>query len=229
MLRPRAADAVAIVTRGEPRAQYRAAGVPGEPLPYEDSASGGLVLCAGLGPLFGPCAGVMIGTLAVAGVTTSLVDGRAGAGGPDAADTAAALAADSTSAGTLAAALGADVTAGAVSELQRQGHEVTLLPATAADDCGLAPAGERGRRADVDIVALELEFEPGYQYRLSVVARVRIAACGEPAGSAGRRLAWRGRLRALARDTGTARRDFEAELAAAVRALGRAVATQVAG
>lgn len=197
-------------------------------MPYEDSVSGGLVLCAGLGPLFGPCAGVMIGTLAVAGVTTSLVDSLADPppGMPDAAGTAAALAEDDTPETTLAASLGARIAASAFEQLRGQGREVGLLSSSAPDDCGLADATP-ARRADVDIVALELEFEPGYQYHLAVVARARIADCGVAVGDNGRRLAWRSRLRVLSRDAVAARADFEAELDAAVAALGRSVAANL--
>lgn len=195
-------------------------------MPCEDPVS------AGLGPLFGPCAGVMIGTLAVAGVTTSVIDSLAEPppGTPDAAGAAAALAADDTPETTLAASLGARIAAGAFDELRLQGREVGLLGPSSPEDCGLAVDGAApARRAGVDIVALELEFEPGYQYHLAVVARVRVSDCGSPADDDGRRLAWRSRLRLLSRDADAARRDFEAELDTAVATLGRSLAARLSG
>jgi len=105
-----------------------------------------------------------------------------------------------------------------------------LLPTATAEGCGLrvaelAPA----RVADVDIVGLEIEFEPGYQYRLIVIARARTLDCAPDARGSERRLAYRGRLLVMSRDAAAASRLFDAEMQAAIEVLGRDVAAHLDG
>jgi hypothetical protein len=228
LLRPQPAHAVQLTTRGRLQPEYRAVGQPGEPLPYEHAVDTSLVMCAGLGPLFGACAGVMIGALAVAGVTTAVVDGmaRAEIETLDSADATRYLAPDTA----LASTLGAHIARRAFENLQVEGRQVGLLPTASAEGCGLriadfAPA----RVADVDIVGLELEFEPGYQYRLIVIARARTRGCDANSRGSERRLAYRGRLLVMSRDANTASRLFDAEMMAAIDVLGRDVAAHLGG
>jgi len=228
LLRPQPAHDVALKTRGRLQPQYRAVGQPGEPLPYEHAVDSSLVMCAGLGPLFGACAGVMIGALAVAGVTTAVVDGMARAEEQtlDSAAVTRQLAPDTT----LASTLGAHIAQRAFEQLQGAGRPVGLLPTASAEGCGLRVAGlAPARVADVDIVGLEIEFEPGYQYRLIVVARARTLGCDPDARGSERRLAYRGRLLVMSRDAAAASRLFDAEMRAAIDTLGRDVAIHLDG
>lgn len=228
LLRPQPAHDVQLTTRGRLQPEYRAVGQPGEPMPYEHAVDASLVMCAGLGPLFGACAGVMIGALAVAGVTTAVVDGaaRAEMENLDSADATRRLAPDTA----LASTLGTHIAQRAFEHLQAEGQPVGLLPPASAEDCALRIAERAPARvADVDIVALEIEFEPGYQYRLIVIARARTLDCDASARGSERRLAYRGRLLVMSRDADAASRLFDAEMTAAIDVLGRDVAAHLGG
>ena len=83
--------------------------------------------------------------------------------------------------------------------------------------------------AAIDIVSLELEFEPGYQYRLTIVARARTRRCEAGPTTAERRLAYRSRVQVLSADATRARAGFDAEIAAAVAALGAELAAHLNG
>ncbi len=219
------AQDVQLKTRGTLRPQYRAAGIAGQPLPYENAVESSLMMCAGLGPLFGACAGVLVGAVAVAGVTETLVDSLQ-QGGSSKADTTAVV-------GTLAPAvdfattLAERITATAHSQLVHDGRDTLIRTDTAC----AAPRADAvaAYLAEIDIVSLELEFEPGYQYRLTVVARARTRACGAGSATAERRLAYRSRLQVLAGDATRVRTGFDAEIAAAVATLGADLARHLNG
>ena len=228
LLRPQPAQDVQLTTRGRLQPEYRAVGQPGEPMPYENAVDASLVMCAGLGPLFGACAGVMIGALAVAGVSTAVVDGMARAETEtlDSAEATRQLAPDTA----LASTLGTHIAQRAFEHLQAAGRPVGLLPTASAEGCGLRVADlAPARVADVDIVGLEIEFEPGYQYRLIVIARARAFDCAPDARGSERRLAYRGRLLVMSRDAAAASRLFDAEMQAAIEVLGRDVAAHLDG
>lgn len=228
LLRPQPAHDVQLTTRGRLQPEYRAVGQPGEPLPYEHAVDSSLVMCAGLGPMFGACAGVMIGALAVAGVTTAVVDGMARAETEtlDSTDALRQLAPDTG----LASTLGEHISRRAFENLQVEGRQVGLLPTASAGGCDLRIADVAPALvADVDIVGLEIEFEPGYQYRLVVIARARSQGCDANARGSERRLAYRGRLLVMSRDVDAASRLFDAEMMAAIDVLGRDVAAHLSG
>jgi len=228
LLRPQPAHDVQLRTRGRLQPEYRAVGQPGEPLPYEHAVDSSLVVCAGLGPMFGACAGVMIGALAVAGVTTAVADGmaRAAAEGFDSTDAVRRLAPDTG----LASSLGEHIARRAFENLRVEGRQAGLLPIASAAGCELRIADVAPALiADVDIVGLEIEFEPGYQYRLVVIARARAQGCDANAHGSERRLAYRGRLLVMSRDADAASRLFDAEMMAAIDTLGRDVAAHLSG
>ncbi len=228
LLRPQPAHDVQLTTRGRLQPEYRAVGQPGEPMPYEHAVDASLVMCAGLGPLFGACAGVMIGALAVAGVSTAVADGmaRAEVETLDSAQATRFLAPDTA----LASTLGTHVAQRAFEHLQAEGRQVGLLPTASGEGCGLRVADlAPARVADVDIVGLEIEFEPGYQYRLIVIARARTLDCDADGRGSERRLAYRGRLLVMSRDADAASRLFDAEMMGAIDILGRDVAAHLSG
>ena len=222
------ADAVQLETHGRLRPQYRAAGMAGEPMPYENAVDSSLMFCAGLGPLFGACAGVMIGGLAVAGVTETLTAelSAPGSAAADAADIRQAFAPNHD----FASALGAGVARAALTDLAGHGARARLAddagPATCLFDVdGTLPASATA----LDVVRLEVEFEPGYQYRLVIVVRARATDCGSGKRAPERRLAYRGRPQQLARDAQAARALFDAEIDHAVVSLGADLAAHLSG
>lgn len=224
---PPAVD-VQLETRGRLRPQYRAAGIAGEPMPYENAVDSSLILCAALGPLFGACAGVMLGGLAVAGVTETVVAGLAAPG--SARDDAAEIRQVFAPNQDYVSALGVRVATAAVAALRGAGDAAEVAAATPAAACTLALAGQGPTAATaVDLVQLEVEFEPGFLYRLVVVARLRTQDCAGGAALPERRLAWRGQAQLLSRDAAAARARFDAEIARAVAALGADVAAVVGG
>lgn len=217
------ANDVQLETRGRLRPQYRTAGFDGRPLPYEDAVDSSLIFCAALGPLFGACAGVLIGGLAVAGVTESVVAelGAPGSAQEDAYALRQAFAPNVD----YASVLGSRVTTAALDALRAAGDSAG--PGTG---CDAAVAGAPPTHSTaVDVVRLEVEFEPGYHYRLVLVTRLRSRDCRSGGASAERRVAWRGRPVQLSRDPATARARFDGEIADAVAALGADIAAVLAG
>lgn len=221
------AGEVRFETRGRLRPQYRAAGIAGEPLPYENAVESSLILCAALGPLFGPCAGVLLGGAAVAGVTESAVTAlsQPGSAAADEATLRQAFAPDPS----YASALGRRIVEDAVARLGATGDPAVQVDAPAPDGCLRAGDPRPHAVTAVDVVRLELELEPGFQYRLVLVIRARSGRCGEGADSPDRRYAYRGRPLPIARDPAAARARFEAEIAQAVAALGGDLAAHVSG
>lgn len=223
-----AARDVQLETRGRLRPQYHESGIGGEPLPYENAVESSLILCAALGPLFGPCAGVLIGGAAVAGVTEAAVASLSAPG--NAASDAATLRQAFAPNLDFASDLGQRIVAAAVGELGAAGDATTVAMAPAPAGCSAGgDALPPSSVTSVDIVRLEVELEPGYQYRLVIVARARTGPC--PGGQARpeRRFAYRGRLQGISRDPVAARARFDAEIAQAVATLGAEVAAHLAG
>lgn len=217
------ADDVQLETRGRLRPQYRAAGFDGRPLPYEDAVDSSLIFCAALGPLFGACAGVLIGGLAVAGVAESVVAeiGAPGSAQEDG-DTLRQAFAPNVD---YASVLGSRVAAATLETMAATGDR-----AGAGADCAAAvAAGPPTSVTGIDVVRLEVEFEPGYHYRLVLVTRLRGRDCRAGTASPERRVAWRGRLVPLARDPTTARARFDEEIANAVAGLGADIAAVLTG
>lgn len=220
------ADGVAFATRGRLRPQYRAAGVAGEPLPYEHAVQSSLILCAALGPLFGPCAGVLIGGAAVAGVTEHVVTTLAEPGSATADE--ARLREVFAPGADPASAIGRRIVDDALAHLESTDAAAAIAAAPAPAGCAPDGHGRRPREVNaVDVVQLELELEAGFQYRLVVVARVRSEPCSDGHAAPERRLAYRGRPQTIARDPAAARAQFETGLAEAIAALAADVATQV--
>ncbi|MGE3772001.1 MAG: hypothetical protein AB7I32_03690 [Gammaproteobacteria bacterium] len=221
------AGEVRFETRGRLRPQYRAAGIAGEPLPYEHAVESSLILCAALGPLFGPCAGVLLGGAAVAGVTESAVTAlsQPGSAAADEAELRQAFAPDPT----YASALGRRIVEEALARLAAAGDAAVQVEAPAPGGCTLAAELHPRAVTAVDVVRLELELEPGFQYRLVLVLRARSGRCGEGGDVPERRYAYRGRPVPIARDPAAARARFEAEIAQAVAALGGDLAAHVSG
>lgn len=221
------ADAVRFATRGRLRPQYRAAGSAGAPLPYENAVESSLILCAALGPLFGPCAGVLLGGTAVAGVTESAINAlsQPGSAAADEAELRQAFAPDPA----YADVLGTRIVDAALARLGATGEVAVKAGAPAPGAC--ASLGEPRPRAvtAVDVVHLEIELEPGFQYRLVLVVRVRSAACSDGTTTPTRRHAYRGRPVPLTRDLTAARTRFDAEVAQAVAALGDDLAAKLSG
>lgn len=219
---PRAND-VQLETRGRLRPQYRAAGFDGRPLPYEDAVDSSLIFCAALGPLFGACAGVLIGGLAVAGVTESVV-AKLGAPGSAQEDADALRQAFAPNV-DYASMLGSRIATTTLDTMAAAGDRA----GTGADCAAAVAAGPPTSVTDIDVVRLEVEFEPGYHYRLVLVTRLRSRECRSGAASPERRVAWRGRQVPLARDPAAARARFDEEIASAVAGLGADIAAVLTG
>lgn len=216
-----------LVTRGRLRPQYQAMVGSGEPLPYEHAVESSLILCAALGPLFGPCAGVLLGGAAVAGVTESAVDAlsRPGSAAADEAALRAAFAPEPA----YASALGRRIVDDALANLTAAGDAAIQVDAPAPGGCTLAGTSSPRTISAVDVVQFELELEPGFQYRLVLVLRARGSRCDDGGDLPERRYAYRGRPVPLAREAAAARTRFDAEIAQAVTALASDLAAHVSG
>lgn len=217
---PPAVD-VQLETRGRLRPQYRADGIAGQPMPYDNAVESSLMLCSALGPLFGPCAGVLIGGAALAGITETVVSNLAAPG--SAQSDGEAFRQDFAPDLDYASALSERIATASITTLRGAGDRAGPGASCTVDIAGTPPSAVHA----VDVVQFEVEFEPGYYYRAVVVARLRTLPC--PGRVVERRLAYRGQPVQLSRDAATARQRFEAEIDRAVAALGADVAAVLAG
>lgn len=192
---------------------------------YDSHLQSSLYLCAGTGPAAGPCLAVFGGLFALAGVASSLayaaVEGEQGR---------AATAMTHASFANLPAiaSLSTRIAATAAVRAASAGRSLIVRPedciATIADRADL-PAST----FELDVVHMKLDFTPGYQFRLTLVARVTERACAAPGPARRQRLAYLGPTVTMSKDPSRAAQAFNQALDAAVIALGPEVDLYLAG
>lgn len=228
VLRPLPASGAKLTTSGHLRENYRGDSLFGGPMPYEEGVDSSLLLCAGTGPLFGACAGILVGALAVAGIGSTVVDKLQE--GPEDHSVGTRVEQAVMPDTVYAASLSERIAAEAVAEAGRGADLMLMVANPATDSCAAVVADTVASMVtDIEIVGVELAFEAGFQFRLIVIARLRSHRCGADQPATERRLAYRGRLQALSREPSAAARMFDAEMAAAVAQLGQDVANTLAG
>ncbi len=188
---------------------------------YDDDLQSSLYLCAVTGPVAGPCLAVLGGLFAIAGASASLAYNlQQGAIGETETTAALAALADDPRLSTLSAQIAGHAAALA----QQTGDPIrvaTMLPETT---CAGTAAAEIPRGvASLDIVDLKVKFEPGYQFKLTMVCRVRTQFCGGDRPTVERRLAYLGGLASMSKDPARASRALSAAVSTAVTALGEYV------
>jgi hypothetical protein len=151
---------------------------------------------------------------ALAGATSSLVYGTAQGAQGQVSTAATATAFESLPA---IAGLSTRIATAAAARAQAMGR--TLLLTGQACDAVVADLALRSD-FELDIVLLKLEFTPGYQFRMTVVARVTERACEDAATLRTQRLAYRGPIVSMSKDSARAALAFNRELETAVVALG---------
>lgn len=184
---------------------------------YEGPLQSSLFLCGGAGPAAGPCIGIMTGLFAVAGITNSVIYSAEQALRSDAdTDQAREILVDKPTLNALSARI---VTA-AITNAGQHGQRAAPTELAANAACALPIDGALPHAAaDLDLVALEVTFEPGYQVRLTVVARVRTTLCGSNLPPSVRRLAYLGSPVQLSRDPTLALPALQAEIDTATNEL----------
>ena len=181
---------------------------------YDSHLQSSLYLCAGTGPAAGPCLAVLGGLFALAGATSSLVYGAAEGEGER--DRIATSVTQATVANLPAMVdLSARIATTAAARAESEGRSLVVT----REDCAASVADLPAAPAfELDIVHLKLDFTPGYQFRLTLVARVT-DACRDLAVRA-QRLAYLGPTVTLPKEPSRAAQAFEQALDAAVIALG---------
>jgi len=180
---------------------------------YDSELQSSLFLCAGTGPAAGPCLAVLGGLFALAGATSSLVHGalQGDQGRAATADSEAAFADQ-----PVIAELSARIAAAAAAQAAAAGRTLMLVDAACQDseDSGASIF-------ELDIVEMKLAFTPGYEFQLTLVARVVERGCRDQHERRQQRLAYLGPVSAMSRAPQRSAQAFAAALAAAVVALGR--------
>lgn len=216
-LHPRANPALELDTEGTvgPRRALSAADRGfGE---YDSELQSSLFLCAGTGPAAGPCLAVLGGLFALAGATSSLVYGAVEG---DVGRSATRRATEAFSAQPAIAALSARIAAAAAA---RAAAADRTLDVATADCSGDMPGPSGSRHFDLDIAAMKLDFTPGPEFRLTLVARLTERDCAGTARGLRQRLAYLGPVTPLSWNHARAAAAFADALDAAVVALGAEV------
>lgn len=184
---------------------------------YDGDLQSSWYLCAGTGPVAGPCLAVMGGLIALAGATTSLIYSvQQGAEGRSATTTTRAALADNPQLPQLSSRIATRTV-----ELAASAATPLLLASGPHDsDCAAASSEEIPRGvAALDIADLKVEFEPGYQFKLTIVARVRTQFCGGDQRRVERRLAYLGPATSMSKDPARARVALDRAIETAVATL----------
>lgn len=192
---------------------------------YDGGLQSSLYLCGATGPAAGPCLAVMASLFAVAGATTSLVYG-AQQDAQGRGETAAAR--EAILRDVSLAMLSERIAARAVA--LRTGRATAVIAPGVTDTCATAVSDLTPHAvATIDLAAMEIAFEPGYRFRLTLVARVRTTHCGPAENVVERRLAYLGPSLALSGDQQRAMAALNTEIDTATTALGREVDAYLRG
>jgi hypothetical protein len=183
---------------------------------YDNTVQSSLFLCAGTGPAAGACLAVMGGLTALAGATSSVIYRlQQGTTGQSATAITRAALTTNTTLSSLSARIAEQVGARAPTADTINVTTDPPAPACTLDGDGRAPRGVSA----LDIADLKLHFEPGYQFKLTIVARVRTQFCGGDKRTVERRLAYLGPVTAMSKDPNRARLALDAAVAIAVTSL----------
>ncbi len=186
---------------------------------YNEELQGSLYLCAGTGPVAGPCLAVLGGLFALAGATTSLINGLAqdARGISDTATTEAQFRGL-----PIFATLSPRIAAGAAARLSSSNRH------TMVTEAACMPTLPSAFYYTLEVAEIALEFSPGFRYRTTVVARVQRDTCAEP-GESSQRLAFIGPEHTLRGGTDQAARSLQLALDEAVTALSQEVSLYLSG
>lgn len=180
---------------------------------YDSDLQASLYLCAGTGPAAGPCLAVLGGLFAVAGATSSLVYSAAQG---ETGRVATAHAKEAFAALPAITALPARIADAAAA---RAANADRVVLRTTEDCTAPLPDVNVDSVFDLDVVDMHLAFTPGYQFRLTLVARLVERACPGRDELRSQRLAYLGPMSSMSRDPTRASAAFTNALDAAVTAL----------
>ncbi len=178
---------------------------------YDSELQSSLYLCSVTGPAAGPCLAVLGSLFALAGATSSWVYSTAqGAQGR------AATAATHTTFAKLPAIAGLStrIAGSAAAQAAADGRQIVVSLDACATDFS------EGGGFTLDIVQLKLDFTPGYQFQLTLVARVTEVRCGTQATLRTQRLAYLSPTLTLSKNAAQAAEILNQALQNAVVALG---------
>ncbi|MSR14314.1 MAG: hypothetical protein EXR86_07040 [Gammaproteobacteria bacterium] len=186
---------------------------------YDGHLQSSLHVCAATGPAAGACLAVLGGLFALAGASMSLLYSlQQGASGKVETSTTRAAFADNPTLADLSAEIARRTAA-----LAQRVEAPILVTATSPDNAcadttpNLIPRGI----VRLDLAELKVDFEPGYQFKLTIVSRLRTQFCGGDRPTVERRLAHLGRLTSMSRDPRRASLALGTEVEAAIAALRR--------
>jgi hypothetical protein len=178
---------------------------------YDGHFQSSLHVCAATGPVAGPCLAVLGGLVALAGASASLLyELEHGGIGANATRTTSSAFSSNSALPDLSSQLAQRVTALAAHA------QAPIRLADTRPTCTAAGTVPPRGISTLDIVDLKVKFEPGYQFTLTLVSRVRTQFCGGDRRAVEQRLAFLGRPVSMSKDPARAPRALEAALAIAI-------------
>ena len=191
---------------------------------YDEGLQSSLFLCGGFGPAAGPCLAVLGSLYAVAGAASSVAYHLR-----EHSTQATAVTADALTQGTPPTMLSAQIAERTAAIGRAAGSAWSSTEFAVATPCAAPDDQTPVMVVNLAVAEIKVQFEVGYQFKLTIVARVQPQHCTSREPMPVRRLAYIGQVLPLSRDPTRAVAALDAEIAQATTTLAQDTADYLRG
>ena len=191
---------------------------------YDEGLQSSLFLCGGFGPAAGPCLAVLGSLYAVAGAASSVAYHLR-----EHSTQATAVTADALTQGTPPTMLSAQIAARTAAIGRAAGSAWSSTEFAVATPCAAPDDQTPVMVVNLAVAEIKVQFEVGYQFKLTIVVRVQPQHCTSREPMPVRRLAYIGQVLPLSRDPTRAVAALDAEIAQATTTLAQDTADYLRG
>lgn len=191
---------------------------------YDEGLQSSLFLCGGFGPAAGPCLAVLGSLYAVAGAASSVAYHLR-----EHSTQATAVTADALTQGTPPTMLSAQIAERTAAIGRAAGSAWSSTEFAVAAPCAAPDDQTPVMVVNLAVAEIKVQFEVGYQFKLTIVVRVQPQHCTSREPMPVRRLAYIGQVLPLSRDPTRAVAALDAEIAQATTTLAQDTADYLRG
>ena len=191
---------------------------------YDEGLQSSLFLCGGFGPAAGPCLAVLGSLYAVAGAASSVAYHLR-----EHSTQATAVTADALTQGTPPTMLSAQIAERTAAIGRAAGSAWSSTEFAVATPCAAPDDQTPVMVVNLAVAEIKVQFEVGYQFKLTIVVRVQPQHCTSREPMPVRRLAYIGQVLPLSRDPTRAVAALDAEIAQATTTLAQDTADYLRG
>lgn len=181
---------------------------------YDEGLQSSLFLCGGFGPAAGPCLAVLGSLYAVAGAASSVAYHLR-----EHSTQATAVTADALTQGTPPTILSAQIAERTAAIGRAAGSAWSSTDFAVVAPCAAPDDQMSVMVVNLAVAEIKVHFEAGYQFRLTIVARVQPQPCTSREPMPARRLAYIGQVLPMSRDPARAVAALNTEIAQAAKTL----------